>query len=101
VPAGVGQSAGAVQVTVKLATGHAAVRFAGPQIVVGSIGSLKLAEIIWLTGTSVAPSAGSVESNKGGLESALANRPVLKVHTKSLARAVFAMFLATVVIVAV
>jgi hypothetical protein len=68
-------------------------------IVAEFIGLLKVAVIIWLTGTLGAPFTGFVKITAGGTRSGAA--PVLNVHTKLLANSVFARSVAPVVIVAV
>jgi hypothetical protein len=67
--------------------------------VVQSIASLKVALIIWLRGTSVAPFRGIVEITVGG--AACGAAPVVNVHTKLAAIAVPHRFVTPVVIVAV
>ena len=63
-------------------------------MVVGFMASLKVAEIVVLTATAVAPFTGIVEATVGG-------GAVVKVHTKLAASGVPEGFLAPVVIVAV
>jgi len=69
------------------------------EIVAGSIASLKIAEIFWLSGKPVAVFVGIVESTVGSEASVAAL--VVKIHTLLLANEVPAAFLAPVVIVAV
>src|SRR5881396_2268799 len=68
-------------------------------IVNGSIGSLKVALMVWLIGTAVAPLAGTVELTDGAVVSRVA--PVVKLQLKPVASALPARSLAPVVIVAV
>src|SRR5439155_537880 len=68
-------------------------------IVKGSIASLKVALMVWLIGTAVAPLAGTVALTVGGVVSGVA--PVVKLQPKSVASALPARSLAPVVTVAV
>src|SRR5437016_6229490 len=68
-------------------------------IVKGSIASLKVALMVWLIATAVAPLAGTVAVTAGGVVSKVA--PVVKLQLKSVASAVPARSLAPVVTVAV
>ena len=69
------------------------------EIVDGSMASLKVAESVLPMGTPLAPLAGDVEVTVGAV--ALMDAPVVKVHTKLLAKALPNWSLAAVVIVAV
>src|SRR5438270_14086675 len=64
-------------------------------IVKGSIGSLKVALMVWLIGTAVAPLAGTVALTVGAVVSRVA--PVVKLQMKSAAGALPARSLAPVV----
>src|SRR5438876_7608826 len=68
-------------------------------IVNGSIASLKVALMVWLIGTAVAPSAGTVALTIGGVVSGVA--PVVKLQPKSVTSALPARSLAPVVTTAV
>src|SRR6185369_4775570 len=68
-------------------------------IVRGSIASLKVALMVWLTGTAVAPSSGTVELTAGGVVSGVA--PVVKLQPKLVESALPARSMAPVVTVAV
>src|SRR5438046_288096 len=68
-------------------------------IVRGSIASLKVALMVWLIGTAVAPSAGTVELTVGLVVSGVA--PVVKLQPKLAASALPARSMAPVEIVAV
>jgi hypothetical protein len=61
--------------------GPSSLNVAGAVIVSGSIASLKVAVIFWLSGTPVAVSIGRVEITEGGVVSGTA--AVVKVHAKS------------------
>jgi hypothetical protein len=71
----------------------------GVVIVAGAIALLKVAVIIWLRGTPVAPLRGIVEITVGGMMSGVA--PVVNVHTKLLTIALPCRFVTEFVIVAV
>src|SRR5439155_790655 len=68
-------------------------------IVKGSIASLKVALMVWLIGTAVAPLAGTVAFTVGGVVSGVT--PVVKLQQKPVASALPARFLAPVVTSAV
>src|SRR5207302_1555528 len=68
-------------------------------IVNGSIASLKVALMVWLIGTTVAPLAGTVALTAGAVVSGVA--PVVKLQLMSVSSALPARSLAPVVIVAV
>ncbi len=68
-------------------------------IVKGSIASLKVALMVWLIGTAVAPLAGTVALTVGAVVSGVA--PVVKLQLKSVASALPAKSRAPVVTVAV
>src|ERR1041384_2481941 len=65
----------------------------------GSIASLKVALMVWLIGTAVAPLAGTVALTDGAVVSGVA--PVVKLQLKAVNSALPARSLAPVVIVAV
>src|ERR1051325_11954378 len=68
-------------------------------VVKGSIASLKVALMVWLIATAVAPLAGTVALTVGGVVSGVT--PVVKLQLKLVASALTAKSLAPVVIVAV